>query len=53
MGTEAVPRTPQRIGQMSTLPRHLHLFPVLPVGISFLKPIGNRHGTDPVPNLPN
>ena len=32
--------------------RHLRLFFVLLVGISFLKPIGNRHRTDPIPNLP-
>ena len=51
--TEAVPRTPLPVGQMTVLPCYLRLFPVLLVGIGFLQPNGNRLGTDPVPNLPN
>ena len=51
--TEAVPRILCPIGQMSVLPCHLRLFPVLLVGIHILHPIGNRHGADPVLNLPN
>ena len=52
-GAEVVPKSPWRIGQMSVLLSHLRLFPVLLVGICFRQPNGNRHWTDPVPNLPN
>ena len=41
------------MGQVSVLPPHPRVFPVLLVGIYFLQPIKNRHTTDPVPNLPN
>ena len=50
---EAVPRTPCTIGQISIFLRYLRLGSVLLVGICFLQPIGNWHGTRPVPNLPN
>ena len=50
---EAVPRTPWPVGQTSVLPRHLCLFSTLLVGICFLQPIGNRHRTDPIPDLPD
>ena len=41
------------IGQISVLPRDVHLFSLLLSGICFLQPIGKQHGTDPVSNLPN
>ena len=50
---EAVPSTPWPIEQMSILLRDLRLFSALLVGICFLQPLGNRHGTDLVPNLSN